>query len=282
MRRFLGYGLLLGVGCGIWKCPGILRLAGIIGCLLTMFNVIGIDPAPVTPSRIWTEEGLKDPVAPNRVRDCLKNLIDDKPNCLVAWDAPLSSDTNDFYDRNIDRCVRIWIHTKVREGHLVAGAVNARAFAGVPHWVISCKALGLPYGNKLGSLELYRTRTFAPDIEGNYVVEVHPAVAMACMWVDKGITEPFPRYKNVRVEIGRTARKSIVETLDFPEVCIYDDDVLDAYVAYLMADYFIKNKASFVSNPLSGSYVLPHGASFDEIRAELEKLSFNGFLISNE
>ena len=53
----------------------------------TKSTVIGIDPAPVTPSRIWTEEGLKVPLEPSIVRKYLKDLLEEKANyqLRVNW-----------------------------------------------------------------------------------------------------------------------------------------------------------------------------------------------------
>ncbi len=98
------------------------------------------------------------------------------------------------------------------------------------------------------------------ESDRNLIIEVHPAVSMGMMWLDSSISEPFPIYKK-----SRDARKVIVENLKFPNKCIESDDILDAYVAYLMAKQFMSNFAMNLYDPVKGSYVLPKGKSFDEL-----------------
>ena len=144
-------------------------------------------------------------------------------------------------------------------------SVNALPFSGLSHWVISCEALGIPYGEALSGLSLYEHSTFAGE-QGQFLVEVHPAVSMACLWLDADIKEPFPVYKK-----SREARRSIVESLGFPDACIESDDVLNAYVAYLMAESFLVGKSTSLCTLEDGSYVLPNGEAFDELSGRVSK-----------
>jgi predicted nuclease with RNAse H fold len=225
---------------------------------------IGIDPASGKETCFWIDNDFAF-VKAKDVRSTLQTLLEKYPSCMIAWDAPISFSRKSFSDRQIDRVARAWIKEKVMEGRLEKSSVNALPFSGLSHWVISCEALGLPFGKTLTNLKLYQEHSFGGDA-GQFLVEVHPAVSMACSWLDIGIQEPFPVYKK-----SKEARRSIVENLGFPEACIESDDVLDAYVAYLMAESFLAGKSSSLCRPEYGSYVLPNGKAFDELSGRVRK-----------
>jgi len=224
-----------------------------------MTKAIGIDPASGKETCIWHDNDYVFVKAQN-VRAELGGLIAESKNCIIAWDAPLSFSRESLSDRMIDKVTRAWVKKMVAEGRLDKGSVNALPFSGLSHWVISCESLGLPFGNSLPGLALYEHREFCGD-EGQFLIEVHPAVSMACLWLDRDIDQPFPVYKKT----NKDSRRIIVGNLGFPDVCIESDDILDAYVAFTMAESFINKSATSLFIPSEGSYVLPNGPALIEI-----------------
>jgi predicted nuclease with RNAse H fold len=227
-----------------------------------MSTAIGIDPASGKETCIWQRSDFVFVKAQN-VRPTVAALLNKHPNCVIAWDAPVSFGRNSFSDRRVDKVTRAWIKEKVAQGRLEKSAVNALPFSGLSHWVISCEALGSPFGKKLNGLSLYPNKQFNGE-NGQHLVEVHPAVAMACLWLDNDIESTFPVYKK-----SQESRKAIVEALSFPEACIESDDILDSYVAYLMAELFVNGNSVSVCDPAEGSYVLPKGASTHELSSRM-------------
>ncbi|MDH5633209.1 MAG: DUF429 domain-containing protein [Gammaproteobacteria bacterium] len=223
-----------------------------------MSIAIGIDPASGKETCIWHGNDFTF-VKAQSVRSTLAALVDEHPNCVIAWDAPISFGRNSFSDRQVDKVTRDWVKEKVAQGRLEKSAVNALPFSGLSHWVISCEALGSPFGEKLNGLVLYPRKKFNGE-NGRHLIEVHPAVSMACLWLDNDVEETFPIYKK-----SKESRKVIVDGLSFPEVCIESDDILDSYVAYLMAESFVNGSSISVCEPAEGSYVLPKGAALDEL-----------------
>jgi len=223
---------------------------------------IGIDPASGKETCIWYNGSFRLTKAQN-VRDEIVSIIQQEGDCLIAWDAPISFSEKSYSDRVVDKITRAWVKSWVDAYCFEKNSINALPFSGLSHWVISCKALGLPFGKIISGLQLFPDSSYSPK-SGSHVIEVHPAVAMGCMWLDAKIEIPFPVYKKTK-----EARKVIVNELSFPEICSESDDILDAYVAFLMADMFIENKSGFVNNPENGSYVLPFGTSYEQIKAKI-------------
>lgn len=219
---------------------------------------IGIDPASGKETCVWTGKDYEF-IKPQNVRHYINLILEKEPNCLIAWDAPLSFCNSSYSDRVVDKITRKWVKQKVHDGYFEKKSVNALPFSGLSHWVISCEALGFPFGERLNSLCLYEHTTFQ-NHKGQYLLEVHPAVSMACMWYEKDVKEPFPVYKKTK-----DSRKLIVDTLGFPEICTENDDILDAYVAYDMAKKFAEKTAISIYPPSKGSYVLPLGKALDEL-----------------
>ena len=225
---------------------------------------IGIDPASGKETCIWINDDFRFVRAQN-VRAEIESIVTQVGNCLIAWDAPISFSQVSYSDRAIDKFTRAWVKDKVGQGRIEKSAINALPFSGLSHWVISCASLGFPFGEKLTDLQLYGHTEYKNDL-GYFVIEVHPAVSMGCMWLDAGVNEPFPVYKK-----SKDARRKIVRALSIPEVCIESDDVLDSYVAFKMASMFLVQEAGFVCSPEEGSYALPFGDSYDQIRDRISQ-----------
>jgi predicted nuclease with RNAse H fold len=224
-----------------------------------MLEPVGIDPASGKPSCIWKKGGHKH-VPPQNMRSYLEDILRNNVQYVIAWDAPISFNESSYSDRAIDKTTRRWVKGKTNVGHFERKAINVLPFSGLSHWVISCKALGLPFGHPLPLTAIPGKQSYLKT-KHHQIIEVHPAVSMGLMWVDQNIDPPFPVYKN-----SENARRVIVEKLSFPIVCVESSDILDAYVAFLMASEFISGKAAYLNNPSDGSYVLPLGESFEELK----------------
>lgn len=219
--------------------------------------IVGIDPAPTKDAVLYHGAGIFDCVPPQYLRAWFDELLSSHDKVLIAWDAPLSFDPADFYDRKIDKAVRKWASTWVKNGKIAEKAINARPFAGLPHWAITCHTLGHPFGSAPGRLRL------AERIDkGHCLVEVHPAVALAIWWIDKKIESTFERYKNKKGEVA-----TIAQALGFPNEAGEDDDHLDAYVAFLLGKKLLRSEARWVGSAKSGGYVLPDCPEISEIEA---------------
>lgn len=196
---------------------------------------------------------------------------------LIAWDAPLTFDpVHGFSDRPVDRAARSWVAQKVKEERIEPTAVSVLPFAGCSHWAISCHVLGFPFGLRPGGLEI-APAIYKPPLQGRgFVVEVHPAVALAALWLDKGCREAFPRYKGGKA--FKSKPRSIAERLGFTDLLEKgdpSDDTLDAYMAWWLADRFTHGEAVLVGEPASGGYLLPTGATADELCARYRRIQPN-------
>lgn len=224
-----------------------------------MHKPIGIDPASGKDSCIWQKD-TPEFIRPQQLRTHLEDILKNSDTkILLAWDAPISFNESSYSDRLIDKVTRKWVKDKTSLKVFEEKAINVRPFSGLSHWVITCSTLGHPFGKRLAGTEVPINNEYDKS-SLHQIIEVHPAVSMGIMWVDKQIDTPFPIYKK-----SKDNRRKIVDMLHFPESCIESDDVLDAFVAYLMADMFINGKAKFLTKPKDGSYVLPLGNSFNEL-----------------
>lgn len=228
-----------------------------------MHEPIGIDPASGKSSCIW-KNSSHEYIPPQKMRSYLEDILNNNVQYVVAWDAPISFNEASYSDRSIDKITRKWVKSQINKGHFEKNAINALPFSGLSHWVISCKVIGLPFGHPLPSVEIPNKQNYS-NTKHHQIIEVHPAVSMGLMWLDKNIDTPFPVYKK-----SEDARKLIIEKLSFPSTCTKNDDILDAYVAYLMASEFINGRAAYLNNPSDGSYVLPLGKSFEELKNMLK------------
>ncbi len=224
-----------------------------------MHQPIGIDPASGKETCIWLNDTYEFFKAQD-VRGKLESLTQNSNiNYVIAWDAPITFSEKSYSDRVIDKITRKWVKQKIDLGVFDKKAINALPFSGLSHWVISCKALGLPFGKPLPNCKITLDKVYK-DTSKNQIIEVHPAVTMGLLWSDKQLEQPFPVYKQ-----STDARELIVEQLNFPNVCAESDDILDAYVAHLTAKMFINKKAEHLCLPEHGSYVLPLGDSFNQL-----------------
>jgi len=222
------------------------------------WRVIGIDPAPTKPTVLY-DGNIFSSVKPPKIREYIVDVAQKSTSVLIAWDAPLSFANTNFYDRPVDKAVRAWIKAKITGRRVSAKAINARCFAGLPHWAISCFTLGLPFGQPLCGLALLPSIPTEGQI-GLFAIEVHPAVAMGAKWISRQFRDPFPCYKK-----NPTACAKIARRLGFPRDAGKNDDNLDAYVAYWLGQLFLSGEASWLGDPATGGYVLPDCSASNEL-----------------
>jgi len=219
--------------------------------------IVGIDPAPTKDAVLCHGIGRFDCVPPQSLRDWFDVLLAHHEKVLIAWDAPLSFESGNFYDRKIDKAARKWASTWVKKGRVAEKAISARPFAGLPHWAISCHTLGHPFGTPPGRLRLVEQIN-----KGHCLVEVHPAIALAVWWIEKQIRLPLKRYKNNKI-----ATAMIANALGFPYEAGTDDDHLDAYIAFILGKMLLRGEARWIGSAKSGGYVLPDCPESSKIEA---------------
>lgn len=221
------------------------------------WRVIGIDPAPTKPAVVY-QRSVWTKIKAGDLRRFVTDAADGPEATLIAWDAPLSYDGDDFFDRRVDKVARAWAKHHVSLGHFEEKAINAMPFAGLPHWVVTCDALGLPFGVPPSGLRLVHE---APSDNDHIVaIEVHPAVAIGAWWIEAGCLEPLPRYKGKPEECRRVA-----VGLDFPLGCGDSDDALDAFVACRLGELLLNDEACCVGDSRRGGYIMPRCAATDEL-----------------
>jgi predicted RNase H-like nuclease len=231
-------------------------------CHRHKLQVVGIDPASSKGLVVWMDDS-KSKVSARNASTWISQLCKVHRNLLICWDSPLSFNrATSLSDRPVEKVLRTqvqkWIDDGLIEQEPRKKAVSVQPFSGCSHWVISCEALGQPFGNSES-----RAIQVAPSCEsihsgGPWVVEAHPAVAMAVWWIERKETDPFPIYKK-RPE----ACKRIAKTLGFEELNALeriDDDTLDAYVAHRLATEFMSGGCRWIGDHRNGGFILPNSA----------------------
>jgi hypothetical protein len=221
-----------------------------------------VDPAPVGGLDCFDGQEFLH-YDPLEGREALWELANQTGMSLIAWDAPLSFDTEaGFYSRPIERNqapLRQWVNEQLDAGTLAHGAVGIRPFAGCSHWALTCECLGMPFGPRHDEVILAATPYDAATV-ARPVIEVHPAVSMAVWWTSRPVAQygPFPQYKRnpASVQLIWNAfldRGIATDAMAAPG----DDNQLDAWVAWKMGTDFLAGRACWVGNPASGGFVLP-------------------------
>jgi hypothetical protein len=236
-------------------------------------RIYGVDPAPVGGLDCFNGTNyLHIPSVGGR--EGFEALLGHTDKTLIAWDAPISFDRAvNFYTRPIeqgDSPLRCWLADRVTDGSIEQGAVNIRAFAGCPHWSITCDCLGMPYGQPPQNLQILGLPEQAWQVNEanvNFVIEVHPAVSMAVWWIQQQTHEPFPKYKNIPNAQQDAAIQMIwaafvnANLADDNTPVPENDNQLDAWVAWKMSVDFLSGEACWVGTPHSGGFVLPAAAN---------------------
>lgn len=263
--------------------------------------IIGIDPAPSAKGHAMVcikDEQFKidEKVTHLGLREKIKDWKG-KPAILIGWDAPLTgpndpdddkaseSNKGDFTKRPIESC---WNHPK--EVWLPKG-ISVQGYASCQHWTITRNLLGLPRVGKFDKKEKelpFKLLMSRPENWfGQYVVEVHPALAMY-LWIirDKVDSKVCDyRYKgNGSKDCSSAQRKAnrerivndlfnvwkneeILNSL-WPSLktkdtdCKKSPDVLDALVAAVLVYVWVKDKdhntVILLGDHVKGSFLLPN------------------------
>ncbi len=250
----------------------------------TTVRVIGADPAPKGGIDYFDGKKFGKVKAESDCRKKFADLSDNNNINLIAWDASISFEReNGFSSRPIEltACSTVipWLKEAQNE-HLMPGAVSVLPFSQCSHWAITCECLGMPYENsKKDSVqyEIAETRNslLIPNKTTRFVIEVHPAVSMAVWWVAKNLGDtPFPQYKGSKkqkdaVKIIRNALQTAGlisdEVEESKEDNIWDDNQLDAWVAWKMGVDFLTGDAVWIGSPHEGGFVLPKEADNPEL-----------------
>ncbi|MBN2801155.1 MAG: DUF429 domain-containing protein [Deltaproteobacteria bacterium] len=166
------------------------------------YNVLGIDPASSKLSTVFDGTSFHE-VPPGSLRD----VVCASPDTLICWDAPLTGppdEVESIYEG--DLCTRVvekylgggvvrwsqrpagaWRPQRGSAPPKAPAGISVLGFAGLTHWTISRRTLGLP---RVGPFDAALTelparliteggaQPPAPDERRPSVVEVHPAVAL--------------------------------------------------------------------------------------------------------
>jgi len=235
-------------------------------------HVIGVDPASGKGLCFFNGErySSKHEILPVDSRHWIEDEFATHRRVLLTWDAPISFNcTHSLTTRPIERThspVAIWVREQVQEGRIAKKAVAIGRFSDLPHWVISCHCLGMPYGVSPKGLRIasHRDEVIRSDESMRWVIEVHPAVSMALWWVGMNMKGALPKYKgNKPAAQNHLAREAIWASFLDKGLASKDteppadDDQLDAWVAWKMGVDFLSGEACWVGTPESGGFVLP-------------------------
>ena len=238
-------------------------------CETSFIKLVGIDPASSKGLMIWMNGVVSKQLARN-ARDWISRLCDEHRNVLICWDSPLAfNPAISLSDRPVEKVLRKQVETWIKNDLVEKKAVSVQEFCACSHWVISCEATGQPFSaERRESIPVAESREAVVN-GGAWMIESHPAVAMAVWWIQVGSNGPFPIYKK-----RPDACKRIAETLGFHELAELDrvdDDTLDAYVAHRLAEQFMSGEARWIGDHINGGFILPNSA--EEIWGLNEKIA---------
>jgi hypothetical protein len=240
-------------------------------------KVIGIDPAPVKNPTIFDGKNFEDTIPTNALKKYLSDLKNDHQDLLICWDAPLTSfsdafmqkqkknkdyDSN-FYTRKIEYVIKYTLEENPPSG------ISTMPYGSCPHWTITQHCLGLPQlydGYTAESLPFALITENNLPISGHHIVEVHPALALWA-WL-KNTQETGWHYKKDK-EVFNNIKNSIRETLSLVTLPISNlddifnkienDDHLDAFIAWALGALWLQdtNDIALIGNKESGALLLP-------------------------
>jgi hypothetical protein len=240
------------------------------------FRVIGVDPAPSKPATVCDGSQIQ-PYWPSELAEHLETSCREG-NTLICWDAPLTGPpalTPAPPPRNAKTATASarsrWYSQRIIEGFLrrlsPPKGISVQPYSGCPHWAVSRAVLGFPRVGRYDVIEdgdppwrLAHGQAEAP-IEGAWLAEVHPAVAI-WLWLRTDAAEiesweykSKPKDDNSKPKDDRSklqdhkeppievlkrclisklddlgVQKSLLTTMDDSE----NDDQLDAAVAYAL------------------------------------------------
>lgn len=291
-------------------------------------KVIGIDPAPAKETVIYDGEKFIE-VLPVELKVYLENF---KEDTLICWDAPLTGMASENAIRNFQQYLEAlakskkkkkpkWspLEARIIEKYIalqdIPKAISTNSFSQCPHWAITQYCLGLPLINDQFiqkepiPFELITSHNEREklSLKKNYIVEVHPALALWLWLKDSGVenwnykgssrkdknilgdnqpenkTKIFKTltellFKKAELLLGKqqafdiskikvTVIKSKEETVEEKTMT---DDHLDAYIAWLLGTLWLKNEVILAGNKNTGAMLLPKEVS-EDWQIELDK-----------
>jgi hypothetical protein len=239
--------------------------------------IVGVDPASGKGSSVFYFEPTKQEVfyepkyGPEELEGFLREIRDKYQRVLLAWDAPLTGTGANYQASQTQRLIETFLNKK----EIKKVGANTQGYAGLSHWVISRKLLGLPRVGKFDMshdslpFRLIFKREKLRDNK-NCVVEVHPALALAYL-----LPEMIP-YKSGNVEHRKKAVKAnflALSTTPFFKNLqqgaqineVKDDDHLDAFIAYGLAYNWLHSDQVIMLNESGekdGGLLMPIGFEF--------------------
>lgn len=255
-------------------------------------RIVGIDPAPTKKTTVCISDGDEAPrfadLKPVEVLPQVEAWCNDGVSTLFLWDAPLGLDrfsSRWFHSRAIDSATQRWLKGTRR---VEPRAVGVSAAAQCPHNLLSQHVWGLPVGeHPRHGLRLVQASDLAVADDQSWLAEVHPAVAVAAWWSALGPRRAMPRYKpggkttaeDARANLQRTVRvlERILPNGPRPSEALvgehgWDDDRLDAWVAWRLGCDLLAGRAQAVGPTDGGTYVLPKPAVFRDGTLEVPRM----------
>lgn len=231
-------------------------------CERHKLQLIGIDPASSKGLMIWMDDAAIKESA-RGASAWISQICRNHRNLLICWDSPLSfNPAFGLSDRPVEKVLRAQVDQWVENGNVekdrTGKAVSVQPFCGCSHWVISCEATGQPFSRSENARIPIADSSETVKTGGAWLIESHPAVAMAIWWIEGQKNGAFPIYKK-RPEVCRR----IAETLEFQELAErdrVDDDTLDAYVAHRLAKQFMAGESRWIGDHINGGFILPNSA----------------------
>lgn len=263
-------------------------------------KVIGIDPAPAKDTVIYDgEKFIEIPAI-----ELKKYLEIFKEDTLICWDAPLTGglptnfdqgkkEYNPFSQRKIEQLIN-------GDNKTIKG-ISTRGYAECSHWAITQHCFGLPLINdKFKPLEtpttfkLITSHNERKELSSkkNYIVEVHPALALLLWLIEENKIEGDDKwnYKKNKETFNILVNK-LFKKIEIPQAIaepkddgdgkykvkvtviknkveknsekIMKDDHLDAYIAWQLGTLWLEkeNEVLLVGNHDTGLMLLPNDAS---------------------
>jgi hypothetical protein len=241
-------------------------------------KVIGIDPAPVKNPTIFDGEMFEEKISASALKEYLLKLKQDHQDLLVCWDAPLTSFSNayiqkdnkkkfhnsDFYTRKIEYIIKYELDQNPPSG------ISTMPYGSCPHWTITQFCLGLPKlfdGYSLEALPFSLITDNNVPTSGHHVIEVHPALALWA-WLKNDNPSLGWQYKKNKKDFVRIKEDIYTKLLNFNIfedrldtifTKIMNDDHLDAFLAWALGVLWLQrnDEIVLVGNKESGSILLP-------------------------
>ncbi len=244
--------------------------------------VIGADPG-ANKSTVFDGKEIM-PYKVGELKIYLDGLKKEKESVLVCWDSPLTGPKNtervedgrgEFSQRIIER-----FFSRGGAGQKPPSGISVVHYSGCSHWAMTRAILGLPrcglWDTKESDLPfrlLTESEFPKKEMQGRFVVEVHPALA-AWFWCEPSPKKPgtwqYKKDDNILQKMWEIIQEKIPD--EAKKTTPKNDDELDAVVAYSLGVLWTqqKKKVFLLGDRSTGSFLLPINADlktkFDAFR----------------